>query len=253
VSAPSGYPISSLWAWQTWAVEPAEVDDHPAPRPVGRMERKKAETRRRIIDAASQLFWTKGYDATSIHDIADRVDMAPGTFYLHFESKADVALIQFRQWMADFTEAIESRPAGETPDQMLAAALHQLSDAGYTSSQQLRDDGGRPLPSVIMGILFTESALEISGRVYQIMIETEQALAALFAGRLDYPVGSLEPQIIASAFIAAWRVAVYGFANLVAAGIDPPSPDELGLRTFTAYAQGLEALWTQQPTPPRPA
>jgi AcrR family transcriptional regulator len=215
------------------------------------MERKKAETRRRIIDAASELFWTKGYDATSIHDIADKVDMAPGTFYLHFESKADVALIQFRQWMADFTAAIESRPADEPPDEMLAATLRQLSDAGYTSSQQLPDDRGRPLPSVIMGILFTESALEISGRVYQIMIETEEALARFFAGRLGYPAGSLEPQIIASAFVAAWRVAVYGFANMVAAGVDPPSPDELGIRSFTAYTQGLQSLWTTEPTSPR--
>jgi AcrR family transcriptional regulator len=238
-------------AWQTWAVELAELPDDQAPRPIGRMERKKAETRRRIIDAASELFWTKGYDATSIHDIADKVDMAPGTFYLHFESKADVALIQFRQWMGDFTAAIEARPSEESPDEMLAAALRQLSDAGYTSSQRLRDDSGKPLPSVIMGILFTESALEISGRVYQIMIETEQALATLFTGRLGYPAGSLEPQIIASAFIAAWRVAVYGFANMVAAGIDPPSPDELGIQSFTAYTQGLASLWTTSPTSPR--
>ena len=73
---------------------------------------------------------------------------------------------------------------------MLASTLFALSDAGYTSSQQLRDDGDRPVPSVIMGILFTETALEISGHVYQIMIETEQALAGLFTRRLGYSEGS---------------------------------------------------------------
>ncbi|HEX3564456.1 MAG TPA: TetR/AcrR family transcriptional regulator [Acidimicrobiales bacterium] len=220
---------------------PAETQ---APRLPGRRERKKAQTKKAIVDAASGLFWSKGYDATTIYEIADAADVAPGTLYLHFDSKADIALVQFQQWMADFVAAIEARPAGEPPDQMLASTLFALTDAGYTSSQQLRDDGGRPLPSVIMGILFAESALEISGRVYQIMIETEQALAGLFTRRLEYPEGSIEPQIIASAFVAAWRVAVYGFANMVAAGVDPPAPDEIGTQAFDSYTKGLERLWT---------
>jgi AcrR family transcriptional regulator len=216
----------------------------PGPR-VGRRERKKADTRQKIVTAASALFWSKGYDATSIIDIADVADVAPGTVYLHFESKADIALIQFRQWVDDFVTVIGSRPAGETPDQMLAVTLHALSDAGYTSSQQLRDPTGRALPSVIMGILFSETALKIAGRVYQILIEAEQTLASFFNERLGYPAGSVEPQIIASAYMAAWRVAVYGFANIVAAGFDPPAPDQLGTRAFAAFTTGLEELWTK--------
>jgi AcrR family transcriptional regulator len=219
--------------------------NRPAP-PVGRRERKKADTKQKIVAAASALFWSKGYDATSIIDIADAADVAPGTLYLHFGSKADIALIQFREWMDDFITAIESRPVGEAPDQMLAVTLRGLSDAGYTSSQQLRDTTGKPLPSVVMGILFSETALEISGRVYQIIIEAEQTLASLFTGRLGYPDGSVEAQIIASAFVAAWRVAVYGFASMVAAGVDPPAPDQLGIQAFSAYTTGLEGLWTDR-------
>jgi AcrR family transcriptional regulator len=218
-----------------------------APSPSGRRERKKAETKQKIVEAASALFWSKGYDATSIQDIAEAADFAPGTLYLHFESKADIALVQFHQWMRDFIAAIEARPEDESPDQMLAATLFALSDAGYTSSQQLRDEAGRALPSVVMGTLFTETSLELAGRIYQIMIETEQTLAGLFTRRMGYADGSLEPQIIASAFVAAWRVAVYGFANMVAAGVDPPAPDQIGTRAFAAYSEGLNRLWTQRP------
>jgi len=207
-----------------------------------RRERKKAETKQKLVQAASELFWSKGYDATSITEITERADVAPGTFYLHFQSKADVALLQFRQWMDDFLAQLRARPEGESLDQMLAATLHALSDAGYASGQALRDTDGRPLPSVVMGILFTETALEIAGRVYQIMVETEQALARFFSRRLGYPDGSLEPQIIASAYVASWRVAVYGFADMVAAGVDPPSPDEIGLQAFNAYCRGLNRL-----------
>jgi hypothetical protein len=76
------------------------------------------------------------------------------------------------------------------------------------------------------------------------MVEAEQTLASFFTERLDYPDGSVEPQIIASAFVAAWRVAVYGFANIVAAGFDPPAPDQLGTQAFAAFTTGLQKLWT---------
>jgi hypothetical protein len=127
---------------------------------------------------------------------------------------------------------------------MLAATLHELSDAGYRSSQRLRADDGRRLPSVIIGILFTETAPEISGLIYQMLIEAEQEVATFFGRRLGYPVGSLEPQIIASAFMAAWRVTVYGYVNMIVAGVDPPPPDEIGTRAFAAYAKGIDQLWT---------
>ena len=225
----------------------------PGRRPSARLERRKAATRRRIVDAASELFWTKGYEATSIQDIADLADIAPGTLYLHFPGKAHVALDQFHQWTGDFVATLASRPKAETPDQMLVATLGALGDQGYTSGQALRDEAGRPVPSVVMGILFTEDSLEIAGRIYQIMVEAEQRLSAVFTERLGYPAGSVEPQIVASAFIAAWRVAVYGFANMVTAGIDPPAPDQLGLQCFTAYTRGMEQLWAKRrPGPRRP-
>ena len=75
--------------------------------------------------------------------------------------------------------------------------------------------------------------------------DIKEALAGLFSRRLEYPGGSIEPQIIASAFVAAWRVAVYGFANMVAAGVDPPAPDEIGTQAFDSYTKGLEHLWTR--------
>jgi hypothetical protein len=31
---------------------------------------------------------------------------------------------------------------------------------------------------------------------------------------------------------------------MIAAGIDPPAPDEIGTRAFAAYAKGMEQLWT---------
>jgi AcrR family transcriptional regulator len=52
---------------------------------------KEAELRRNeILDAAQHLFYSKGYDETSIQEIIDAVGIAKGTFYHHFESKQEL-------------------------------------------------------------------------------------------------------------------------------------------------------------------
>lgn len=52
---------------------------------------KEASVRRdEILDAAEQLFVTKGFDGTSTGDILERVGIARGTLYYHFGSKEEI-------------------------------------------------------------------------------------------------------------------------------------------------------------------
>lgn len=53
-------------------------------------ERRKAELRREIIDAAFTCFAENGYHATGIADIAARLGIGHGTFYRYFENKRDI-------------------------------------------------------------------------------------------------------------------------------------------------------------------
>jgi AcrR family transcriptional regulator len=54
---------------------------------ITRAERRKLETRERLLDAALRLFLEGGYSAVSTADIAAAADAGAGTFYLHFEDK----------------------------------------------------------------------------------------------------------------------------------------------------------------------
>jgi AcrR family transcriptional regulator len=47
-------------------------------------------TRTKILDRATQLFSRKGYEGTRISDITDTLDMAKGSFYLHFKDKKEL-------------------------------------------------------------------------------------------------------------------------------------------------------------------
>jgi TetR/AcrR family transcriptional regulator, cholesterol catabolism regulator len=53
----------------------------------GRRERKKVEVRDRIRAAALSLFREKGYEGTTVEEIAERADVAKGTFFNYFPRK----------------------------------------------------------------------------------------------------------------------------------------------------------------------
>lgn len=55
-----------------------------------RVVKEAAVRRNEILDAAEELFVTKGFDATSINDILERVGVARGTLYYHFKSKEEI-------------------------------------------------------------------------------------------------------------------------------------------------------------------
>jgi len=54
-----------------------------------RYARRKQRTRDQLKAAAAALLVEKGYEALTIQDITDRVDLARATFYIHFRDKDD--------------------------------------------------------------------------------------------------------------------------------------------------------------------
>lgn len=58
----------------------------------GLREQKKAETRRAIIESAVQLFSEKGFEKTSIEDIAKTANIGKATVYTYFAAKSDIFL-----------------------------------------------------------------------------------------------------------------------------------------------------------------
>lgn len=55
-----------------------------------RRERDKQTLRRRILDAAREMFAAEGYEAVSMRKIADKIEYSPTTIYLHFKDKTDL-------------------------------------------------------------------------------------------------------------------------------------------------------------------
>lgn len=62
------------------------------------MPSKSEKTQQRIIDAANQLFYKKGYNRTSFTDVVERADVPRGNIYYYFKTKEDMlrAVIKHR-------------------------------------------------------------------------------------------------------------------------------------------------------------
>jgi AcrR family transcriptional regulator len=55
-----------------------------------RKERQKEELKVKILQAAKELFMQKGFDDTSIRNIAEKIEYSPTTIYLYFKDKDDI-------------------------------------------------------------------------------------------------------------------------------------------------------------------
>jgi AcrR family transcriptional regulator len=66
----------------------------PNSRPTNRVPRGRSATRAsrqaKITQAATEIFWQKGYRATSIRDVAREVGVPAGSIYYYIESKEDL-------------------------------------------------------------------------------------------------------------------------------------------------------------------
>lgn len=105
------------------------------PRARGLRERKKAETRRRIQETALQMFLDKGYDSTTVEEIAAAAGVSHMTFFRHFRTKE--AVVQSDDYDPFIAELIADRPPQEEPLTALHRALAEGLAAVYTADRDL--------------------------------------------------------------------------------------------------------------------
>jgi AcrR family transcriptional regulator len=80
----------------------------------GLRERKKMATRRAISDAATELFMAKGFDNTSVAEIAEVVRVSPQTVLNYFPAKTDLFFDE-NDWYAGPPQAVRDRRPRMSP------------------------------------------------------------------------------------------------------------------------------------------
>ncbi len=84
------------------------------PAPQGRIERKRGKRIQEILGTAAALFGERGYDAVSLEDVADRLDVTKGSLYYYFASKDELVTAAIETLGNEWTARLESLPSGRS-------------------------------------------------------------------------------------------------------------------------------------------
>ncbi|MFI6928655.1 TetR/AcrR family transcriptional regulator [Nonomuraea spiralis] len=157
----------------------------------GLRERKKAETRQAVHEAAMRLVGEHGLDAVTVETIADAANISRRTFSNYFAGKEDAVLYGEEQRIRDLVEKVRAQPAGRTAWQALCGAIDDVfAEVGEPAREwAVRARLAKRHPSLLARQLANHAALE-------------RDLAQAISER-ESPVRS---QVMAAAFLTALRL-----------------------------------------------
>ncbi|HEV2638388.1 MAG TPA: TetR family transcriptional regulator [Actinocrinis sp.] len=155
----------------------------PDPSP-GLRERKKAKLRRDIQATALRLFEARGYENTTVEQIAEAAETSTTTFYRYFPTKEDVVLDNDASPL--FEPVIAARPAGEP----LAATVRAGMTAVVTAAEA---DRGQTLARMRMIAAVPALAARHAGDERR----TVDLMGRLLAGRTGRAGDDYEVELVA--------------------------------------------------------
>jgi AcrR family transcriptional regulator len=180
-----------------------------APAPPDAGERAKQERRRQILGAAKAVFAEAGYHGASIHAIIERAQIARGTFYLYFESKAAVFDSILDQAMAELRSRIRRI---EVDDPGAPAPQVQLREQVVATLEYVVRD--RALATILLSAGHTPEA-EASERLEQFFSETRDLLKRAIETGIE--IGLLrpcKPDLVAAAMLGMIRGVIEHVVNV---------------------------------------
>lgn len=103
-------------------------------------ERKRLRTKRQLIEAGYRLFQERGYDATTVAEIAAAAEIGTRTFFTYFDTKEQLLFPDDDPRVDAVLEAIATRSEDESPSRVLIRSMDSAAfDAEATSAAaQLR-------------------------------------------------------------------------------------------------------------------
>ncbi|WP_327255030.1 TetR/AcrR family transcriptional regulator [Streptomyces sp. NBC_01244] len=153
---------------------------------VGRRERKKAQTRKALADAALRLFLEHGYDKVGVRDVAEEADVSVTTLFKHFPSKEALVFDEDEGIEAALVSAVRDRAPGRS-------VLHSLREHLVATRATRRIDD----PAVIAHLTLVRETPELLEYWDRMWRRHEFALAAAIAEAAGAPEGDLRSAALA--------------------------------------------------------
>jgi AcrR family transcriptional regulator len=178
----------------------------------GRRERRKRELRDRIYQTARELFLARGFEAVTVEQIAEAADIAPATFFNHFQSKNAV--------LAQMTSEVSERLQTLLDEQLERAASAQERIRGFADAAARELEQSRGLAHDVMLELMQTAARP--GKAIPYLTRVHEPFAAILReGQERREVrDDLDAAFLAEMVVGAFNAAVTNWLN------DPGYPVE---------------------------
>lgn len=159
-------------------------------------ERKKLRARRALADAALRLFTEKGFDATTLEEVADEAEVSKSTFFRAFPAKEAAAIeAEAELWSAYLAALADRDLSGDVLGELhetLAAAVARLEsgwDERFLATRRL---------------VAAEPALLRYLEHYRAGMKTE--VVACLAGKLGLDAEDLRLHVLAELAVTVWSL-----------------------------------------------
>jgi AcrR family transcriptional regulator len=162
---------------------------------------KKERTRQLIADTALRLFRERGYDQTTIEEIASQAEVGTRTLYRYYATKEDLVLGTTRPGFRHLVDGLRARP----DDEPLPRSLHAIL-TGFCYVLTAERERGLVLRELI------ERTPSVRARVYDEIWNTRTELAREIRRRLGSARTDPSPELAAGVVMVVVDLAVVTWA-----------------------------------------
>jgi AcrR family transcriptional regulator len=196
----------------------------------GLRERKKQQTRDALANAAFDLFARKGFEATTVDEIADEVMVSPRTFFRYFASKEDVALQAIDQQYSAVFAAFDARP----PDEPVMTALRNAAVAVLRACEA--GESSLPAERLVCLSRLMSASPALAGASLEMCGSRVDELAGKVAARMGVASGAdPRPTLVAAVAMSAVQTAAGAWRDR-----EPDTPPSVLVdRAFALLESGI--------------
>jgi AcrR family transcriptional regulator len=173
-------------------------------------ESKKRETRQRLSEVATELFFARGFDAVTVEEIAAAANVSKVTVFNYFPRKEDLFLDRQDDVERVLREALGERQSGQSPIDALRRLVDRLHEQKHPFARVERQ--------TVRWWRVVAASPSLQARLREIGDEAVEALAVQLAAIRDRRRAAavdVEPdgfaRLVAAMIIVTWRTA-YGEA-----------------------------------------
>ena len=195
-------------------------------------------TRDRLIEAAADLFAGRGYERTSIQDVARRAGLTTGAIYSNFRDKRELLLAVIGRPSEALVSAVDgARRAGVSALEMLRIGGHDM----------ILRRGSRSRPILVNALVLASRDEVVGERLRKGLGRTFRGFGRLL--QEAQREGSIAADVDPASYVHYWYALSFGMCLLETAGVPPPDQvewDRLMERLLVAVAGTGEAEQSEE-------